>query len=67
MESSKSSGNRCIAFLDNVAGRIIILMIYGKGDLPKKIREQAFIEKMLNENFRDHFSLVTSNEPARKD
>ena len=57
-ESTKSSGNRCVAFLDNIASAIIILVIYGKGDLPKNIGEQAFIEQVLNENFRDYFSLV---------
>ncbi|MDR1136341.1 MAG: hypothetical protein LBL49_09230 [Clostridiales Family XIII bacterium] len=53
-ESTKSSGNRCIAFLDNSVNKIIILIIYGKGDLPKNISEQAFIEQTLNENFRGY-------------
>ena len=57
-ESTKSSGNRCVVFLRNAANIIIILIIYGKGDLPKNIGEQAFIEQTLNENFRDHLSLV---------
>jgi len=41
-ESTKSSGNRCVAFLDNVANKIKILVIFGKSDLPKNIGEQAF-------------------------
>ena len=57
-ESPKSSGNRCVAFLDNLAGKVIILIIYGKGDLPKNIGEQAFIEQTLDVEFRDYMSLV---------
>ena len=57
-DSTKSSGNRCVAFLDNAVDKIEILMIYGKGDLPKNIGEQAFIEQTLNENFKDSLSLV---------
>ena len=57
-ESTKSSGNRCVAFLDNAANKIIILIIYGKGDLPKNTGEQAFIEQTLSNEFRDYMSLV---------
>ena len=57
-ESAKSSGNRCIVFLDNAANAITILVIYGKGDLPKNVGEQAFIEQTLSEIFSDYFSLV---------
>jgi len=57
-ESTKSSGNRCVAFLDNAVNKIIILLIYGKGDLPKNISEQAFVEQTLNNEFRDYMSLV---------
>ena len=57
-ESTKSSGNRCIAFLDNGANTIVILIIYGKGDLPKNINEQAFIEQTLNKEYREYMSLV---------
>ena len=57
-ESTKSSGNRCVAFLDNAANKIIILLIYGKGDLPKNIGEQAFVEQMLSNVFQDYMSLV---------
>ena len=57
-ESTKSSGNRCVAFLDNSANKIIILIIYGKGDLPKNIGEQAFIEQTLQKEFRDFLKLA---------
>ena len=57
-ESTKSSGNRCVAILDNAANRIEILFIYGKGDLPKSTGEQAFIEQTLIKEFRGYMSLV---------
>ena len=57
-DSTKSSGNRCIAFLDEKTYRVEILMIYGKCDLPKNIGEQAFIEHTLTAEFRDYLSLV---------
>jgi len=57
-ESTKSSGNRCIVFLDNAMNRIEILIIFGKGDLPKNTGEQAFIEQTLTKAFRDYMLLV---------
>jgi len=60
-ESTKSSGNRCVAFLDNAANKIIILIIYGKGDLPKNIGKQAFIEQTLCKEFRNYMTLVRYN------
>lgn len=56
--SSKTSGNRCIAFLDNSSNEITILIIFGKGDLPKNINEQVFIEKTLTAEFPDYLDLV---------
>jgi hypothetical protein len=57
-ESTKSSGNRCVTFLDNTVNKIMILIIFGKGDLPKNIGEQAFIEQTLNKEFPDLLALV---------
>jgi len=57
-ESTKSSGNRCIVFLDNATNNITILIIYGKGDLPKNISEQAYIAQTLDKEFRDYMTLV---------
>ena len=37
---------------------ITILIIYGKGDLPKNIGEQAFVEQTLDKEFRDYMLLV---------
>ena len=56
--STKSSGNRCVAFLDNAANKIMILIIYGKDDLPKNIAEQAFIEQTLNKEFLKELAMV---------
>lgn len=49
--STKASGNRCVAFLDAIKNTVTILLIFGKGDLPKNMGEQAFIEKTLREEF----------------
>jgi hypothetical protein len=57
-ESTKSSGNRCVAFLDNTNNRITVLIIFGKGDLPKNTGEQAFIKKTLNKEFSGILSLA---------
>jgi len=57
-ESTKSSGNRCIVFLDNSSNKSRILIIYGKNDLPKNIGEQAFIEQVLNSEFQKLMALV---------
>jgi len=57
-ESTKSSGNRCIVFLDNAENIIEILVIFGKGDLPKKIGEQTYIERTLINEFQDYMALV---------
>jgi len=57
-ESTKSSGNRCVAFLDNEANKIEILIIFGKGDLPKNKGEQAFIKQTIEKEFGDYLALV---------
>ena len=50
-ESTKSSGNRCVVFLNNEDNLNQILIIFGKSDLPKNMGEQAYIEKTLNDEF----------------
>jgi len=57
-ESTKGSGNRCIVFLDNTGNKISILIIYGKGDLPKNIGEQAYIEQTLSKEFANVMTMV---------
>ena len=48
-KSKKSSGNRCVVFLDAIENSAEILLIYSKDDLPKNMGEQAFIEKILKD------------------
>ena len=56
--STKSSGNRCIVFLYNTLNRIELLIIYGKGDLPKNSGEQYYIEQTLTREFSKYMTLV---------
>jgi len=57
-ESTKTSGNRCIVFLDNGDNKMSILIIYGKNDLPKNVGEQAYIEQTLNKEFIDLYRKI---------
>lgn len=57
-ESAKSSGNRCVVFLDNAANKVEILIIFGKGDLPKNTGEQVYIEQTLVKEYSNYMSLV---------
>ncbi|MCL2627442.1 MAG: hypothetical protein FWD44_01920 [Oscillospiraceae bacterium] len=57
-ESTKTSGNRCVVFLDNTASKISILIIFGKNDLPKNVGERAFIEQTLDNEFGELMKLV---------
>ena len=51
--SPKASGNRCIVFLDIAAHRQDVLMVYGKGDLPKNTSETQYIHKILQAEFKE--------------
>ncbi|MCR4880226.1 MAG: hypothetical protein K5906_04660 [Bacilli bacterium] len=48
-ESTKNSGNRIVAFINNNINKLDILLIYSKTDLPKNIKETAFIERTIKE------------------
>lgn len=52
-ESTKDSGNRLVAFLDCSKKTIEILLIYGKGDLPKNMKETQFIRSTISSNFKE--------------
>lgn len=56
-ESTKSSGNRVVGFIDTSAHKIEILIIYAKSDLPKNKGETAYIEDTLKENYPEIVSL----------
>lgn len=49
--SPKASGNRCIIFLDIVRHRQDVLMVYGKGDLPKNTNETKYIYDVVAKEF----------------
>lgn len=46
-ESTKSSGNRIVGFIDNKANKLEILLIYGKTNLPKNMGETAYINNII--------------------
>ena len=50
-KSAKASGNRCIVFMDTANNYAQILAIYHKSDLPKNLREQQWIVKLLQSEF----------------
>lgn len=49
--SPKSSGNRCVIFLNAETHRQDVLMVYGKGDLPKNMNETQYIFMIIASNF----------------
>lgn len=51
--SPKASGNRCLVFLDTVKQVETILLVYGKGDLPKNQQETAHILSVAQHEFSD--------------
>ena len=52
-KSPKSSGNRCVCYLDGDSRQIQILLIYAKNDLPKNMGEQQYIESILKSEFNE--------------
>jgi len=51
--SPKASGNRCIVFLDSQKQLEIVLLVYGKTDLPKNLSETQFILQIVQTQFKD--------------
>ena len=56
--STKSSGNRCIVFMNNAMDYIEILTIYHKNNLPKNVGEQQWITKLLQSEFAGYLARV---------
>ncbi len=54
--SAKSSGNRCVVFLDTETHAQTILMLYGKTDLPKNQSETSWILKMVEDEYKDYWN-----------
>lgn len=52
-ESTKSSGNRCVLYINNKKNTIDILLIYNKTHLPKNKDETKFIMNEIEANFKD--------------
>lgn len=52
-ESTKSSGNRCVLYINNIKNIIEILIIYNKTHLPKNKDETKFIMDEIEANFKD--------------
>ena len=53
-ESTKTSGSRCIVFIDNSRDSLSILLIYNKNHLPKNKDETAYIFDVLKEQYPDY-------------
>mgnify|MGYP003296235956 CR=1 FL=1 len=53
--STKSSGNRCIIYINNEKHIIEILMIYNKTHLPKNKDETKYIMDEIKNNFDDKY------------
>ena len=51
--SPKGSGNRCIVFLDIATRLETVLVVYGKGDLPKNQPETQHVFSTVSKEFRD--------------
>ena len=56
-QSTKSSGNRIVGFIDNNENKLEILLIYNKTDLPKNKKETQYIEDTISENYREIIAL----------
>jgi hypothetical protein len=53
--SPKSSGNRCVVFLGVQKKRADVLLVFGKGDLPKNKGETQYILDTISAEFRELF------------
>ena len=56
-QSTKSSGNRIVGFIDNSENKLEILLIYNKIDLPKNKKETQYIEDTISENYGEIIAL----------
>lgn len=54
-ESTKTSGNRIVGFIDYKLNKIQILIIYNKTHLPKNKSETSYIEETVKSNYSDVF------------
>ena len=54
-ESTKTSGNRCILYIDEEKSLIKILLIYNKNHLPKNKDETKFIMDEITTNYNNKY------------
>ncbi|MBR3594664.1 hypothetical protein IKL45_00275 [Candidatus Saccharibacteria bacterium] len=57
-QSTKTSGNRCIIFIDNGKNRCEILLIYSKTDLPANKKETQYINDILEKEFPEYYHIA---------
>lgn len=61
-QSTKSSGNRCIIFIDNNKNLCEILLIYNKTDLPSNKKETQYIDWALENEFHEYLEKSQAKE-----
>ena len=54
-ESTKTSGNRCVLYIDEEKSLIKILLIYNKNHLPKNKDETKFIMDEITTNYHNKY------------
>lgn len=59
--SPKSSGNRCVIYIDNDKQQIKVLLMYGKTDLPKNKGETAYIKDTIKIEFSEIYDFFEQN------
>ena len=63
--SPKASGNRCLVFLDSSIHQLRILLVYGKGDLPKRIGKTEYLHKIMKEEYPNYSQrFVPKRQPS---
>lgn len=54
--SAKTSGNRCVIFLDKLTQQQTILVLYHKSHLPKNKHENQYIDAVLKDEFPQFYA-----------
>jgi len=61
-QSPKASGNRGMVFLDSTTHVLTVLVLYGKGDLPKNRGETEYLNQVMRHEFDDFLSLLVPQQ-----
>jgi len=59
--SPKVSGNRCLVFLDSATHQLRVLLLYGKGDLPKNKGETEYLNQTLKDQYQSYQELFATD------